>query len=164
MNLKNPFLAAFGVGIVLIAIAVAGVFYMQRGARVGLTGKFLKVRLAPLDETSTAVVVDFRFTNPSDVNFVVRNVTVIMEDNAGNQYDGQTVSEVDAKRLFDAVPLLGEKYNPTLVIMDKIAPKVTEDRMVAARFAAPESKIEPRKRFLVRIEEVDGSIVEFSEK
>ena len=36
--------------------------------------------------------------------------------------------------------------------------------MVAARFDAPEARIEARKRFLVRIEEVDGAISEISEK
>ena len=38
------------------------------------------------------------------------------------------------------------------------------DRMVAARFEAPESKLESRKRFVVRIEDVDGPITELSEK
>ena len=39
----------------------------------------LKVRTAPLDETSSIAVVDFRFSNPSNVNFVVRTVTVVLE-------------------------------------------------------------------------------------
>jgi len=36
--------------------------------------------------------------------------------------------------------------------------------MVAARFEAPEARINSRKRFIVRIEEVDGPISELSEK
>jgi hypothetical protein len=162
--MNNRFLAAFAIGIALIAIAVAGVLYMQRGARVGLTGKVLKVRTAPLDDNSSTVVVDFRFANPADVVFVVRTVTVLMEDNAGTEYLGQTIAEVDARRMFEGLPLLGQKYNDTLLMGDKIPSRSTQDRMVAARFEAPEARLEARKRFLVRIEDVDGPVTELSEK
>src|SRR4030095_7619221 len=65
------FLLMFAVGIGLMAVLVSGILFMQRGARIGLTGKFLKVRTAALDENSTVVVVDFRVNNPSDVPFAV---------------------------------------------------------------------------------------------
>ncbi len=156
--------AAFAIGIGLVAIAVAGILFMQRDARVGLTGRVLKVRTAPLADNSSVAVLDFRFSNPSAVTFVVRTVTVLLEDTSGNQYEGQTVSEVDAKRLFAGLPLLGDKYNETLVMRDKIPARASQDRMVAARFEAPESKLESRKRFLIRIEDVDGPTTEISEK
>ncbi len=162
--MSNRFLAAFGIGIAIIAIAVGGILYMQRGARVGLTGKILKVRTAPLDENSSVAVLDFRFTNPAVIPFVVRSVTVLLEEKDGTQYEGQTIAEMDAQRLFAGLPLLGEKYNSTLMMRDKIPPKASEDRMVAARFEAPESRLESRKRFVLRIEDVDGPITEFSEK
>ena len=63
-----------------IALVVAGVLYMQRGAHIDLPGKILKVRTAPLDENSSIVVFDFRITNPADYTLVVRTVTVAMED------------------------------------------------------------------------------------
>ncbi len=47
---------------------------------------------------------------------------------------------------------------------DKLPPHTSWDRMVAARFEVPESKLQARKRFLVRIEEVDGPVTEISEK
>jgi hypothetical protein len=136
---------------------------MQRGSRVGLTGKVLKLRTAPLDEKSSIVVLDFRFTNPSSYPFVVRTVTVLLEEKDGKSYEGDTVSEVDAKRLFEQMPLLGPKFNDTLVMRDKILPETSQDRMVAARFDAPESRLAARKRFVIRIEEVDGQITEISE-
>ena len=74
------------------------------------------------------------------------------------------VAEVDAKRLFDALPLLGPKFNTTLVMQEKSASQASEDRMVAARFEVPESKLEARKRLIVRIEEVDGKVFDLSEK
>jgi len=154
------------IGLAIVAIAVSAVLYMQRGARVGLTGKILKVRTEALDENSSIAVIDFRFVNPSDYPFVVRTVTVVLEDSSGNQYNGQTVSEMDAKRLFEGMPILGPKYNDTLVMGNRIPPRGSEDRMVAARFEAPVARLEPpaRKRFLVRIEDVDGPITELSEK
>ncbi len=162
--MKDRFPAAFAIGVVLVAVAVAASLLMQRGARIGLTGSILKVRTTQLSDNSSVAVLDFRFANPSKLPFVVRTVTVVLEDKDGNQYDGQTISEVDARRLFDAIPLLGQKYNTTLLIRDKIPANGTEDRMVAARFEAPESKLESRKRFLIRIEDVDGPITEISER
>ena len=161
--LQNRFLAAFAIGIACIGVAVGVTVYMQRGARVGLIGKVLKVRTAPLDENSSVVVLDFRFTNPSSYPFMVRTVTVLLEDKAGKQYEGDTISEVDAKALFEGLPLLGPKFNDTLLMGNKVPPQSSQDRMVAARFDAPESRIAARKRFVIRIEEVDGQITEISE-
>jgi hypothetical protein len=161
--MKNPFLAAFAIGIACIGVAVGVVVYMQRGARVGLTGKVLKVRTAPLDDQNSVVVLDFRFTNPSDYPFMVRTVTVLDEEKDGKSYEGDPVSEVDAKRMFENLPLLGPKFNDTLLMGNKIAPRASEDRMIAAHFSAPESRLTARKRFIIRIEEVDGQITEISE-
>ncbi|MBZ5619363.1 MAG: hypothetical protein LAQ69_11670 [Acidobacteriia bacterium] len=162
--MRNQFAAAFAIGLACIGLVVAGVLFMQRGARIGLTGSILKVRTAPLDENSSVVVLDFRFSNPGNVTFVVRTVTVLMEEKDGKQYEGRTVAEMDAKRLFEGIPLLGQKFTDTLVTQEKIPGHTFQDRMVAARFDAPESRLESRKRFLVRIEDVDGPISEISEK
>ena len=161
--MKNRFWAAFAIGIACIAVAVGVIVYMQRGARVGLVGKILKVRTAPLDEKSSIAVLDFRFTNPSSYSFVVRTVTVLLEDKDGSTYQGDTVSEVDAKRTFQNLPILGPKFNDTLVMGDKVLPGTSQDRMVAAYFAAPETKLTARKRLVIRIEEVDGQVTEFGE-
>jgi hypothetical protein len=162
--MSKSLLVAFAIGIACIAIAVAGIFYMQRGAHVALESKMLKVRSAPLDENSSLVALDFRINNGSDYPFKVRSVTVLMEDAAGGQTEGQTVSEPDAKRVFAGIPLLGQKYNDSLIMNDKLPPKASWDRMIASRFEVPEAKLETRKRFLVRIEEVDGPVVEIPEK
>jgi len=162
--MSKNFLTAFVIGIGVIAIAVTATLYLNRGARIGLTGQILKVRTAPLDENSSVAVLDFRIHNPASKAFVVRTVTVAMDDPDGKQYDGATVSETDAKRLFEFIPLLGQKFNETLVMRDKIAPDATEDRMVAVRFEAPEARIDARKRFVLKIEDVDGPVTEIPEK
>src|SRR5262249_46449521 len=117
-----------------------------------------------LDEKSSIAVLDFRLTNPSDVVFVVRTVTAVLEDKNGNRTEGQTISEMDAKRMFEQLPLLGQKYNETLLMRDKISSHASQDRMVSARFELPEERLTGRGRFLVKIEDVDGAISELSEK
>jgi hypothetical protein len=162
--MSKNLLTAFLVGIAVIAIAVAAILFLNRGARIGLTGQIFKVRTAPLDEGSSIAVLDFRIHNPASKAFVVRTVTVVMEDPDGKQYNGATVSESDAKTLFQYVPLLGQKFNDTLLMRDKVPSGTTEDRMVAVRFEAPESRVDGRKRFLLRIEDVDGPVTEIPEK
>jgi hypothetical protein len=152
------------VGLVVVALAVAGIVYMQRGAHIELKGSILKVRTVAMEETSSLAVLDFRFANPADYPFVVRTVEVFMEDAQGNRHNSVTVSEVDAKRLFEYFPRLGQKHNVSLLMRDSIKPHSTEDRMIAARFDMPESKLESRKRFIVRVEEVDGVQSEMAEK
>src|SRR6266516_2452597 len=98
-----------------VAFAVGGIFYMQRGDKIDLPGKILKVRTASLDEDSSIAVIDFRVTNPSDVQFEVRTVTVEMDDPEGKSYLGQISSDTDATALMKALPLLGEKFTKTLM-------------------------------------------------
>jgi len=162
--MQKSFLIALGIGLAVIAVVVAGIFVMQRGDRIELPGKILKVRTAELDADSSIAVIDFRITNPSNVQFEVRTVTVELEDNTGNSYMGQSVSEMDAKRLFEAVPVLGEKYNPTLLMRERLGSRASADRMIAPRFQAPVTLLDGRKRFIVRIEEVDGKSFEYSER
>jgi hypothetical protein len=64
----------------------------------------------------------------------------------------------------EGIPLLGQKFNDTLIIKQRIEPHTSVDRMVAARFEAPEAKLEARKRFLIQVEEIDGKVFEVREK
>jgi hypothetical protein len=162
--MSKNLLIGFGIGILCVAIVALWVVHMQRGAYIDLPGKVLKVRTAPLDEASAVAAIDFRISNPADYPFVVRKVTVAMEDSTGNESEGQTVSEVDARQLFQVIPLLGQKFNDSLLMRDSIPPHTSWDRMVAARFEVPQSKLEARKRLVVRIEEVDGKVFDLSEK
>jgi hypothetical protein len=162
--MNKTFAVALAVGLVVIAIAVGGLLYTNRGARVGLSGNFLKVRTAPFDETSSVAVIDFRYRNPADVRFVVSQVTVILEDATGNRTEGRTIPEIDAQRMFEGLPILGQKFNKTLIERDVVRPHAAEDRMIAARFEFPEAKLETRKRLIVRIEDENGPVTEISEK
>ena len=162
--MKTSFATAFAIGLAIIALAVGGIFFMQRGDKIELPGKILKVRTAALDDDSSIAVLDFRITNPSDVQFEVRSVTVEMEDTAGKNYLGSSVGEIDAQRLFEGLTVLGPKFNKTLLMRERMGAHVSGDRMIAARFQAPVAMLDARKRFVLRIEEVDGKSFEYSER
>jgi hypothetical protein len=124
----------------------------------------LKVRTQELDATSSVAVVDFRFVNPSDYPFIVRRVDVTVTAKDDKHIEGQPVAEVDAKRLFEVYPTLGQKFNDTLLARERIKARESQDRMVAARFETPLSELDARRQLLVRIEDVDGPVSELREK
>jgi hypothetical protein len=158
-------LIAFAGGLAVIAIFVFGIFRVQKGAHLEIDGKILKVRSIGLDDGASICAVDFRATNPSDYRFMAQEVTVTIVDDKGHQTKGDTIPEIDAKRVFEGLPLLGPKYNPSLGIREVIPPRTTVDRMVAARFDLPDTAIRARKNLIVRIEEVDGAAnTEFRER
>jgi hypothetical protein len=154
-----------GIGLVVVAIVIAWVFYIQRGAHIGLSGSIQKTRTLALDTNSSAAIVDFRFQNPSDYQFLVRTVQVFVTLPDGRELEGQHISDVDVRRLFEYYPLqLGQKYNDSLVMRTKIGPRQAMDRMTSARFDVPEKQLQERKQLRVRIEEVDGAVSEILER
>jgi hypothetical protein len=160
MRLALPLL----IGLAVAAAIVFGIFYAQRDAHVELKGGILKVRTHGLDERSSLAVVDFRFANPSAYPFIVRKVDVYVLTKDGKSLQGQPVSETDAKRLFQFLPLLGQKFNDTLVMRDRINARQSQDRMIAARFEHAVKELDQRQQLVVRIEDVDGPISELKEK
>ena len=162
--MKNTFVITFVIGMGVIALAVAGIFYMQRGAHMELPGKIVKIRTLPIDDDHSVAVADFQLHNVSDYPFVVRTVWLVLEDQNGAQHPGITSSEIDAQRFFDYTPLLGQKTSKTLITQETVPGHSTEDHMVLANFEVSDAKLQARKRFFVRIEEVDGKVFELSEK
>jgi len=149
-------------GLVVVGV-ILGLFFLEKG--VTLQGEILKVRTLPLEGTNTVMVVDFRFVNPSKKSaFWVRSVEVILEDKNGNPITGTTVAEADARRLFQYYPILGQKFNDSLILRDKIPPGSTADRMIAASFDLSEADMQARKNLTLRITDVDGPVAEIHEK
>ncbi len=149
----------------VVGLLVAGVvvwlgLFASRGSQIRLEGKILKVRVKQLDEKSTVAVVDFRIQNPADYPFVVREAKLFLTTAKGESAEGYTVAEVDAQRLFDFYKDLGEKYNASLLIKTKIAPKQSGDFMLCARFDLAEQDLAQRKDLRLTIEDVDGVVVE----
>jgi hypothetical protein len=155
--------AALAVGLVVVAIGIGGVFYMQRGAHIDLKGAILKVRTQAMDENSSVAVIDFRFVNPANYPFVVREVKVSIEDKNGKKIEGQPVSELDARRLFQYYPQLGQKFNDSLMMRDKIMGRQSMDKMIASRFEVPEAALQERRKLTLTIVDVDGPEAELVE-
>ena len=161
--MSRSFWAYLLVGIVAASALVGVLLYWNRGAHIELKGSIQKVRTLATDPSSAVVFVDFRFVNPADYPFVVRKVEVTMEDSSGKSIEGTSVADVDAKRLFQYYPAIGPKYNPSLLMNDRIAPRQTLDRMIAAQFMLAEEKVQARKSLRIRIEDVDGAVSEMVE-
>ncbi len=162
--MNKNLLIGIGVGLVCVALAVSGIVYMQRGAHLQMPGKFLKVRTAPLEDNSSLAIIDFRVTNQSDYSAVVRSVSLVCDEPNGNRVEGTVMADADAARVFEAFPVLGQKYNQSLKLRDVIPAHATWDRMVGARFEVPEDRLVKRARFVIVVEELDKGPFEISEK
>jgi len=135
---------ALAVGLVVVACAVGGsAVYAARGA-YELDGKVLKVRTKAMDEASSVVVVDFRFTNPSNYNFVVREVGVSIEDRMARS--SMAPRSPSSTRGGCSNIIRSSDRSTTLAAHEKQACSSSDFRsMIAARFEAPESALESRK-------------------
>jgi hypothetical protein len=143
------------------AAAIVGVgLYLNRGSHIRLEGSVQKVRTLAVDENNSIAFIDFRFVNPSNFRFLVNRVKVILIDKDGREIEGTSIAEVDARRLFEYYPTLGQKYNSTLVIRENIPAGQSMDRMISAQFPVPESVLQERKGLRILIEEVDRAVAE----
>jgi hypothetical protein len=156
--MRKELLIGVGAGLVALIAVASVVMWVNKGSHVVLEGTIQKVRTQDLDG-ACVMVVDFRVTNPSNYTYVVRKVDLIL-DLESQKVEGYVVADMDAKKLFEYYPALGQKFNDTLKIREKVQPKQTVDRMVMVRFEAPESRIKGNKGVTVRIEEVDGLVTE----
>ncbi len=152
------------IAVFIVAALIGGGLYWTRNNHLELKGEVLKVRSYSIDPTYTIAVIDFRVTNPSTLQFVVKDVEVTLDTKEGKTLDGSVFSEIDARRLFDYYKVLGIKFNQTLLIKDKIDPGKTIDRMLAVRFTGTDADIQERKGLKISIEDVDGLKTEMVER
>jgi hypothetical protein len=162
--MSKQFWIFLAVGLAVVGIVIAGVWFGTKASHLELAGKILKVRTLALGSNASLVVVDFRVTNPSGVPFVVRDVTLKLTPASGAEVDGAPASKTDIDRVFEAQKLIGPHFNDVLSLQDRIPPNKTLDRMTAARFEVPESELDRRKSLVLRLEDVDGTVVELGEK
>jgi hypothetical protein len=144
------------IGLAVVAVVVVFVLIGTRGANLELQWKLVKPRAAALDENSTAVMVDFRIANSSDVRFVVSDVTASLTTAKGETVDGQIMARDDVPQVLAFNRLLGNQYNPVLTIRDQIRPHETFDRMVGVRFELPLADARKAQKMTLTLHEVDG--------
>jgi len=162
--MKNTLAITFVVGLGAVALVVAAIFYMQRGAQINLPGKVVQIHTVPIDEGHSVAVADFEVRNSSDYPFMVRSVTLILEDADGTRHPGLTISQVDTDRFFEATPSLGTKFGKTMITRSTVPARTTENHIVMSNFDVVETRLQQRKQFIVRIEEIDGKVFELPEK
>ncbi|MBV8844845.1 MAG: hypothetical protein JO307_18720 [Bryobacterales bacterium] len=162
--MTKQFWIFLGVGLAAVAIAVSFIWFGTKSAHLELTGNILKVRVLALGPEASLVVADFRVTNPSGVPFVVNDVRLKVTPPDGHTVEGLAASRSDIDNLFKAQKLIGPHFNDVLALRDKVPPMKTLDRMTGARFELPESAIDRRKSVVLRLEDVDGTVAELTEK
>jgi hypothetical protein len=152
------------IAVLIVGAVVGSILFSTRHNRVELHGSVLKVRSHSVDAGNTVVIADIRVTNPSTQQFVVEEVEVYIDEEGGEPVKGDVFSEVDANRLLEYYPVLGARYNPNLMIRQKINPGETIDRMIAARFPGIEERFQQRKGMRIVVTDVDGMKTEIPEK
>jgi len=160
--MSKQFFIFFGAGIVAVGIALVLILSANKGAHLELKGKILGIRTGALSDNDSIAVLDFRIENISDVPFVVREVDVTVDTKNGATQQGNNVSRDDLKKLFQFNRFLGDQYNDSLSIKDKIAPHSSVDRMVAARFDLKNRDLEAAKTIHLSIQDMDGPLFETS--
>ena len=158
--MSKTFQLTFAGAILAIAVLVWAGFRNTSGNHLEPAGKIGKLRVQAAAENLSIVVADFSITNDSDRVMQVRSIEAIVEMPDGTMVAATQVPSPDLPKIFQAFPLLGEQFNPPLHLRERIPPHQAVDRMVALRVEAPESIVERRKRFLLRIEDVTGPVLE----
>lgn len=157
-----------GIGLIVVVVVVAVIYVFNLGSQIRLSGEIQMVRVQAMDGESCVVIVDFRFENPADYPFVVRDATIHLTLEDGAELQGTAVAATDAKRVFDyyskANPNLGPQYNDVMIARDRVEPGESMDRMIMARFDIPASKAEARSGLTLRIEDVDGAVTRLTEE
>jgi hypothetical protein len=150
------------VGFAVVAAGIALVFVGTQKNHLELKGEILKVRVLALGPAATFVVADFRVKNPSDIQFVVKDVAMTIDPASGDPVTGSITSKADVETLFQYQKLIGPKFNPVLSLKDTVGAGKTGDFMVAARFELSEQGVEARKAIHLKIVDLDGAEEELS--
>jgi hypothetical protein len=152
----------FLVGLVVVALAVWGLVFKQRGAHIDPKGSILKVRTIALDEKTSAAVIDVRVSNDADYPVVARTIEV-KAVTANGAVPGNVIAAGDLKDMFKYYKALGEQYNDVLKQRDQVPPHGSIDREVAAQFPIAVSDLDARKEIVVSMEDIRGPVAEMHE-
>ncbi len=151
---------AIAVGLAL-ATALVGLWLMMSGRSLArLDGGILQVRSVATDTRAQVVILDVRVSNPGRALFMVKSVSVLIEDAEGTLLEAEAAPEPDIDRLLDYHKMLGPRYNPTLKSRQRLDPGHKADYTIAGAFALTESELAGRRSLRVRIVDVDGAVAD----
>ena len=150
-------------GLAVLGLLLAGAFYLQWDAHMALDGRVMKVRTLNAVDEATIVLVDCRLVNRAGSTYVVGETKVELEDAKGKKIEGDAIAEMDADRLFEGYPALGERLNPNLKARDRLPAHATVDRQFSVHFPLRASQVAARKRLIMTVGELDGLQSQFVE-
>lgn len=156
--MSKSFGIGFGIMLAIIVIALSIGFHSTKGNYLAPEGHIGRVRVQPVDDKLSFIVVDFNVKNGSDRDFLTRLITLSVE-RPGGSVDGGGVAAKDLEGAFHAYPALGEQFNPVLKERDVIAAHSEADRMVGARFDLPAEVLEGKKVTLHLLDATGAEVV-----
>ena len=159
--MSKPFAITFAVAIALIGGLIWLGFANTKGNHLAPTGSIGKVRTIAAGDDVTFMVIDFKVKNDSDRDMIVHSIEASV-DTADGPITGSGVADSDIKSAFQSYPLLGDQYNRVMKERDKVPAHQEVDRMVGIRFDVPAQKIEARKRVVLVLDDVTGTMVELT--
>ncbi|MDZ4800395.1 MAG: hypothetical protein SGI92_19735 [Bryobacteraceae bacterium] len=151
------------IAVVAVVAAVGAILFSTRHNKVEVKGQVLKVRSHQLSADRTVVLMDVRLENPSTQQFMVKDVEVYVDGSDGKPTQADIFSDVDGQRVIDYYPVLGKKYNPSLIRRDKIASGKTVDRTLLINVPISDVQFAARKGLRIVVQDADGPKSEFSE-
>lgn len=135
--------------------------FMQWGKHLELKTRVMKVRSGAPDENTTIALLDVRLENLSDRTWIVSDIAFTVTAKDGREFTGIAVASSDLKRLFEALPALGQGFNPILKSKDRLQPRSTTDRMFVFQVLdLKQAAFDERKSAVLRVTELDGAIAE----
>ena len=162
--MNKPFVIFLALGLLCVAGYLGFFMNATKDSRLRLEGKILGVHVSGLSgSAATIVALDVRITNTSDVPFVAGSATIRVEPAAGEPMEAVTMGRPDLEQMFQYLPELGPKVNPFLGAQDRIAGRQALVRTLGARINVLPDVIQSRKGLVLRLEDVDGAIVEIRE-
>ena len=162
--MNKPFVIFLALGLLCVAGYLGFFMNATKDSRLRLEGKILGVHVSGLSgSAATIVALDVRITNTSDVPFVAGSATIRVEPAAGEPMEAVTMGRPDLEQMFQYLPQLGPKVNPLLGAQDRIAGRQALVRTLGARINVLPDVIQSRKGLVLRLEDVDGAIVEIRE-
>jgi len=153
-----------GIAVLVVVAAISLVLVSTRKNRVELTGDILKVRTYQIDSEHTIALIDVRVRNPSTQQFMVKDVEVVADSADGKPVSADVFPESDIQRVLDYYPMLGKKYNPGLLLRDRIKSQETTDRTVSVSIPMTDEQLAKRKRIRMIVHDADGATTEVAER
>ena len=160
--MSKPFGIAFGVALLIIVVIVWTAFSKTSGNHLAPEGRIGKVRVQPVTDDISFMVIDFEMKNDSDRDMIVHSISASV-DASGENVEGTPVAAGDLEGAFHNYPALGEQFNPVLKERDVLHAHQSLDRMVGIRFDVPAGKLEHRQKLDLKIQDVTGPVLELKE-